>query len=253
MLLTDFSFTDVEMEGGRMRVHEILPSGGSAHRGVVLYSEIFQLTGPIRRLAARVAAMGHVVLVPEIFHEFEPAGTVLGYDTVGTDRGNWCKVNKALSSYDRDTQVCLSLLERHPRVLEGKFGAIGFCIGGHLAFRAGFDKRVGGAVCFYPTDIHKLAEHPRGLGLGMCDDSLERVRSGEMGAEMMMVWGRQDPHIPFEGRSQIRGAMEGGGVSYEWIEVNGAHAFMRDEGHRHDATLESWLLNGVRDFFGRTI
>jgi carboxymethylenebutenolidase len=87
----------------------------------------------------------------------------------------------------------------------------------------------------------------------MKDDSLERVQSGHMGADVMMVWGRQDPHIPFAGRSQIRAVMEGAGVGYEWIEVNGAHAFMRDEGHRHDASLEGWLLSGVRNFLGRTL
>jgi carboxymethylenebutenolidase len=197
--------------------------------------------------------MGYVVIVPEIFHEFEAPGTVLGYDVAGTDRGNWCKINKRLESYDLDTRACIRLLNAHPRVEPGKFGAIGFCIGGHLAFRAGFEAEVAAAACFYPTDIHKLEEHPRGLGLGMADDSLERVRRGQMRAALAMVWGRQDPHIPFAGRTQIREVMEGASVDYAWLEVNGAHAFMRDEGHRHDAVLEGWFLESVRDFFGRVL
>ena len=32
--------------------------------------------------------------------------------------------------------------------------AAGFCIGGHLAFRAAFDPRVAATVCFYPTGLH---------------------------------------------------------------------------------------------------
>ena len=253
MLLTEFAATDLEVEGGLMRVHEVSPQGSGRYRGVILYSEIFQLTGPIRRLAARVASMGYVVVVPEIFHEFEAPGTVLGYDAKGTDRGNWCKVNKRLEAYDADTRACVQFLGAHPRVERGRYGAIGFCIGGHLAFRAGFEPEVGAAACFYPTDIHKLEEHPRGLGLGMADDSLERVRRGEMRAALKMVWGRQDPHIPFAGRTQVRGVLEEAGVDYGWLEVNGAHAFMRDEGLRHDAALEGWFLEGVRDFFGETL
>ena len=32
----------------------------------------------------------------------------------------------------------------------------------------------------------------------MNDDSLERAR--DIRGELMMIWGRQDPHIPLEGR-----------------------------------------------------
>lgn len=253
MVLTEFTYTDVGVGNGVMRIHEVSPQGSGRYRGVILYSEIFQLTGPIRRLAARVASMGYVVIVPEIFHEFESPGTVLGYDAQGTDRGNWCKINKLLESYDVDTRVCVDYLDAHPRVECGRYGAVGFCIGGHLAFRAGFEPRVAAAVCFYPTDLHKREDHPRGLGLGMADDSLERVQRGEMRAALKMVWGRQDPHIPFAGRTQIRGVLEDAGVDYTWFELNGAHAFMRDEGLRHDAALEGWFLEGVRDFFARTL
>jgi len=49
------------------------------------------------------------------------------------------------------------------------------------------------ATCFYATDIHK-----RGLGKGMCDNSLDRIK--ELKGEMLMIWGRQDPHVPREGR-----------------------------------------------------
>jgi hypothetical protein len=33
----------------------------------------------------------------------------------------------------------------------------GFCIGGHLAFRAAFDPRIAATVCFYPTGLHNGA------------------------------------------------------------------------------------------------
>ncbi len=56
--------------------------------GLLLFSEIFQVTGPIRRAAAMLASHGFVVAVPEIYHELEPAGTVLAYDEAGAERGN---------------------------------------------------------------------------------------------------------------------------------------------------------------------
>ena len=41
--------------------------------GLLLFTEIFQVTGPIRRAAAMLASHGFVVAVPEIYHELEPA------------------------------------------------------------------------------------------------------------------------------------------------------------------------------------
>jgi carboxymethylenebutenolidase len=92
-------------------------------------------------------------------------------------------------------------------------------------------------VSFYATDIHKLADHPRGLGTGMADDSLERARKGDIRGELLMIWGRQDPHVPFAARTQVREALETSGTNYQWLEFNGAHAFMRDEGPRYNPAL----------------
>jgi dienelactone hydrolase len=87
-----------------------------------------------------------------------------------------------------------------------------------------------GAVCFYATDIHK-----GGLGLGMKDDSI--ARAGEIKGELLMVWGRQDPHIPTEGRMKVLARLNEVGTRLNWHEVNGAHAFLRDEGVRYDPEL----------------
>ena len=76
----------------------------------------------------------------------------------------------------------------------------------------------------------------------MNDNSLDRIP--EIKAEMLMIWGRQDPHIPAEGRRMIYDAMTAAGVSFSWHEFNGEHAFMRDEGHRYDPEL-AMLLNSM--------
>ncbi|MEI7566450.1 MAG: dienelactone hydrolase family protein, partial [Opitutaceae bacterium] len=64
-----------------MRTVVFRPTAPGRYPGILLYSEIFQITGPIRRTAALLAGHGFIVAVPEIYHEFEPAGTVLAYDT----------------------------------------------------------------------------------------------------------------------------------------------------------------------------
>jgi len=92
------SFTDLATSHGPMRLHSFLPQGGGPFPAGVFYSEIFQVTGPIRRMAAALAGEGYWVVVPEVYHEFEQPGTVLAYDQAGSDRGNELKYTKEICS-----------------------------------------------------------------------------------------------------------------------------------------------------------
>ncbi len=252
MTIIDHEFADLPTPSGPMRTFVFRPAAEGRYPGLVLFSEIFQVTGPIRRTAALLAGNGFVVAVPEIFHEFEPAGAALAYDSAGADRGNWCKINKPLVQYDADARAVLDYLKSHPQCT-GRLGSVGICIGGHLNFRCCFEPDVVAGVSFYATDIHKLDRHPRGLGTGMADDSLERARGGAIKGELLMIWGRQDPHVPFEGRNQIREALETSGTNYQWLEFNGAHAFMRDEGPRYNPALAQQCCGLVIELFKRKL
>lgn len=251
MLLVEDPAVDLATPTGPMRTYLYRPvpaQGTSAARerwpGVVLYSEIYQRTLPIHRVAQILAGHGFLVAVPEIFHELEPAGTVLAYDKPGTDRGNACKIGKPVSAYDADTRAVLSYLASSPHC-SGKLGAMGICIGGHLAFRAALQHDVLATACFYATDLHKGS-----LGAGG-DDSL--ARAGDIRGELLMVWGRQDPHIPDEGRALIQRRLVEAGVVFTWHEHNAQHAFLRDEGHRYDPALALASYRQVVDLFARTL
>src|SRR5438445_97530 len=71
---------DLATPGGPMRTYVYRPVAPGRYPGLLLFSEIFQRTGPIKRVAALLAGHGFVVAVPEIFHELEPPGTELAYD-----------------------------------------------------------------------------------------------------------------------------------------------------------------------------
>ncbi len=230
MILRSDETIDREVPGGgTMRMHLFRPALDGRFPGVLLFSEIFQATAPIRRLAAMIAGHGYVVAVPEVYHEYEPAGTALAYDTAGTERGNLLKITKPVAAFDADADVALGTLADHP-ACNGRLATFGVCLGGHLACRAALDPRVAAAACFYPTDIHSGT-----LGAGRSDDTLARL--SELRAELLFVWGRQDPHVPLAGRAAIRARLEEVGASYEWHEFNAQHAFLRDEGPRYDPAL----------------
>lgn len=246
MILRSDETDDIAVPGGGvMRLHLFRPAIAGRFPGIVLFSEIYQVTAPIRRLAAFLAGHGYVVAVPEVYHEYEPPGTVLGYDQPGTDRGNALKFTKSLAGFDADAAAALAALGRHP-ACTGRLGTFGVCLGGHLAFRAALHPAVSAAACFYPTDIHSGT-----LGAGRADDSLARM--AELKAEALFVFGRQDPHVPFDGRQAIRARLEAVGARYEWHEVNAAHAFLRDEGPRYDPVLFVQAMGWATALFGRVL
>jgi len=72
--------------------------------GLVLYSEIFQLTAPVRRLAVQLAGFGYLVFAPEVYHAYEAPGTVLGYDDAGKTRGNALKEVLPPTAFDADAR-----------------------------------------------------------------------------------------------------------------------------------------------------
>ena len=235
----------VPPDGGIMRIHLFRPAIEGRFPGVLFFSEIYQVTDPIRRLAAIIAGHGYVVGVPEVYHEYEPTGTVLHYDQPGTDRGNTLKTTKPVAAFDADAKSALAVLRKHP-ACTGRLATMGVCLGGHLAYRAALDPSVRAAACFYATDIHSGT-----LGAGRTDDSLARMDA--LKAETMFVWGRQDPHVPLAGRQAIRDRLETVGARYEWHEVNAAHAFLRDEGPRYDPALFLQAIGWAIALFHRTL
>lgn len=248
MIVTD-SVADIPTPTGPMRTYFYTPHEPgrppTARAGLVLYSEIFQQTPPVRRLALQFASLGYLVAVPEVYHAHEPAGCVLGYDDAGKNRGNALKQIIPMAGFDADARAVVDALLAH-RACNGSVGAVGICLGGHLAFRAALLPEVRATACFYPTDLHTGT-----LGKGGGADSLARAR--EISGELLMVFGRQDPHVPSAGRRAIYDALESAGTWFTWHEFNAAHAFLRDEGERYDPSTARLAIGLAADLFRRAL
>lgn len=238
-------FVDLPTSTGPMRVHLFIPQGEKRRPGVIFYSEIFQVTGPIRRMAAALSGQGFLVAVPEVYHEYESLGSVLAYDQAGSDRGNELKYAKPIAAYDEDADVVAKFLRSHESCT-GRIGSYGVCLGGHLAVRSGFNPFVEAVAAFYPTDIHTGT-----LGEGKNDDTLQLFEG--LKTAFLFVFGRQDPHVPLEGRLKIAERLNATGVDFEWHEFDAAHAFLRDEGPRYDPALAHVSMNLLLRFFSEKL
>ncbi len=244
-MITQQHTTILATPSGDMQVQIYRPRVSGQFPCIIFYSEIFQITAPIARSANLLAGLGFVVLVPEVFHELNPLGTVLGYDDAGKEKGNNDKWTKPLEGHDTDTQALIDYAQAQT-YCNGNVGAMGVCIGGHLAFRAALNPQIKGAFCLYPTDIHSNT-----LPCNEGNDSFNRAR--DITCEMVLVFGKQDPHVPLEGRQKLMKHFQAIDVNYQWFEVNAQHAFMRDEGERYDPELALDMYHRARQFFQRCL
>ncbi|RYZ31309.1 MAG: hypothetical protein EOP01_03660, partial [Propionibacteriaceae bacterium] len=136
---------------GEIQAVVIEPVGAPSRCGVLYYTDIFQLTESTLRTARRLSAEGFVVCLPEIYPRDFP-GAALAFDDAGKADGLAGAAATTTAQFDADRDAVLAYLTARPDL--DTVAAVGFCLGGHLAFRAAFDPRVSATVCFYPTGLH---------------------------------------------------------------------------------------------------
>jgi carboxymethylenebutenolidase len=245
MLLTE-THQDVPTSHGPMRVRIFKPTINVAVPGIAVFTEIYQITGPVERFCRQICSQGYIVACPESYHEFLDLGTVIPYDVPGTDLGNRLKITKTLASYDEDATLVLDVLESLPEC-NGMLGSTGMCLGGHLAYRSAFDPRIHACICYFPTDIHSET-----LGNAK-SNSLERTK--EIRGELFMIFGKQDNHVPLEGRNKIKQQLDEHSITYSWLELQAQHAFIRDEYSkgRYDAALSELCFGFLKELFFRKL
>ncbi len=146
-------------EGETFNGYLALPPAGKGP-GILLIQEIFGVNHHIRAVAEQYAMDGYVVLAPDIFWRQEP-GVELGYD--GEDMQKAFRLVNAI-----DFQVAITDLTSATKALrkrpecKGEIAAIGYCMGGILAYLAALEAGVDRAACFYPGGIARhlgKAEH----------------------------------------------------------------------------------------------
>jgi carboxymethylenebutenolidase len=224
---------------GEIEAIVIEPVGSRPTRAVLYYSDIFQLTESTLRTARRLASAGFLVCLPEIYPREFP-GQALEFDDAGKQAGLAGAAHTTTAQFDADRAAVLDHLEQRDDV--ESIDVVGFCLGGHLAFRAAVDPRVTSTVCFYPTGLHNGS-----LG---SDEADSLARAADVGGRLMVIFGSADPHVPADARLHVISALYAAGLEHVELHVysGGEHAFMRDVGPRHDPVLTDLALNDAISF-----
>lgn len=182
-----------------------LPPTGTGP-GIILIQEIWGVNEHIRTVADQFALSGYVVLAPDIFWRITPR-VDLPYNEEGNAKAfeYYGKVDTAQAA--SDLADAAAALRKHPAVT-GKVAAVGYCLGGQLAYRTGALGAVDAIVSYYGGGI---AQH-----LDVADKVTQPI---------MFHHGNDDSHIPPEQVASIKSAFASKSNSTFFDYPEAGHAF----------------------------
>ena len=150
---------DVTIKGPDGNFGGYLAAPASARgAGIVVIQEIFGVNEVVRAICDGHAAQGRFALAPDLFWRLEPSVQI-------TDKTNaeWKKAIALMNRFDpdkgvADVQTSIAYLRALPGC-SGKVGAVGYCLGGYLAYLTATRTDSNATVGYYGLNIqNKLGE-----------------------------------------------------------------------------------------------
>jgi carboxymethylenebutenolidase len=224
-------------DGGTFKGYLAVPDSGRGP-GLLIEQEVFGINASLRAVADLYAEEGYVCLVPDLFWRMEP-GVDLGY--------NEADFAKALDFYGRfdvdqgvvDIGDALKALRARPECT-GKVAAMGFCLGGKLAYLTATRHDVDAAVSFY------------GVGI---EESLDE--SSNISCPVLMHFAGADSYVPPEAVDAVKAHFAGNNDIKIHVYPAVDHAFYnlarKEVYHRPSAMMaHSRTISLLHDVMGPT-
>ena len=214
-------------DGGEFDGYLSMPASGYGP-GIVVLQEIFGVNQNMRGVADWYAAHGFVALCPDLFWRME-RGVAL------TER-DWEKAIDFYKQLDEakaveDAAAALEFLRKHASS-SGRAGAVGFCLGGNLAYLLSVRFKPDCAVGYYGVGIEKSLDEAKNLS-----------------APLMLHIGGRDEHCPPEAQAQIHAALDANPLATIYDYPEAGHAFGRSTGAHYNAAAAELANLRTLEFF----
>jgi len=218
-------------EDGEFSAYLASPASGKGP-GVVVIQEIFGVNAVMRGIADTLAARGYFALCPDLFWRIEPGVQI----TDKTD-AEWKRAFALMGKFNADTgvkdiQSTITHLRRMPNCT-GKVGAVGYCLGGLLAYLTACRTDSDASVGYYGVNIHQMLGEAKNIKKPL----------------MLHIAGK-DQFVPPAAQKQVMDALKDNPLVtiYHYPEMD--HAFAREGGAHYDHACAE-LANGRTATFFR--
>jgi carboxymethylenebutenolidase len=206
-------------DGQQFDAYLSLPASGFGP-GIVVLQEIFGVNPNMRGVADWYAAHGFVVVCPDLFWRQE-RGVEL--TDKGEDRNRAFQLYQGLDEAKavQDAATAVDFLRKHP-ACSGKVGAVGFCLGGNLAYLLAVRFKPDCAVGYYGVGIE------RSLG-----------EATSLSTPLLLHIAAADNFCPPEAQAAIHSTLDSNSLVTIHDYPGRGHAFGRPGGeHYHQADAE---------------
>ena len=204
-----------------------------ARPGVVVIQEIFGVNHVVRGVADWLAGLGYYALAPDLFWRLEP-----GVELTDHTDAEWSRALDLMNSFDPDAGVedIQSAID-HLRVTSGvsdKVGAVGYCLGGLLAFLTATRTDADAAVGYYGVNIHERL------------DEAESIRK-----PLMLHIAGEDSFVPKNAQSRILAGLKGNPMVTTHVYPGVDHAFARPGGKNYNQAAADLANSRTAEFFAK--
>jgi carboxymethylenebutenolidase len=184
------SWTTITGHAGSFDAYLALPPAGRGP-GLLLLQEIFGINQHIRTVAEQYALDGFVVLAPDVFWQ-QQHRLDIGYTPEDIQRGRAMAMAADRPALRRDLADAAQALRARPEVQGRGIGALGYCMGGRLAYVAAATAGIDAAVAYYGGGIQDML------------DLAPRIA-----CPIQFHYGALDANIPLSAVDKVRAAMQG--------------------------------------------
>ncbi|HWA41654.1 MAG TPA: dienelactone hydrolase family protein [Hypericibacter adhaerens] len=216
---------------GKMSAYLATPSG-QPKAGIVVIQEIFGINPGIRAMADAWAKQGYLAAAPDLFWRLKP-GVELDADVPaqfqqGIDYMQKLDQNKSID----DIKATIAALRAKGCK---KVGAVGYCLGGRLAFLTAARSDSDATVSYY------------GVGL----DGLLGEKGG-VKKPLLMHIAKQDKFVPPEAQAKVHGALNNNPLVTIY-DYDADHAFARHSGSARVPKLAEQADGRTAAFFAKNL
>ena len=151
-MTTESRLSIASADGRSFNAHVATPTSKPPFPVILLVQEIFGINENMRWTARRCAAAGFLVVAPDLFWRQAP-----GIELDPSDNQQRARAMELTNAFNTEDGLsdCLRTVDqaRHLAACNGRVGALGYCLGGRLAFLLTIRDQVDAGVCFYPVAI----------------------------------------------------------------------------------------------------
>jgi len=220
----------ITVDGGSFTAYVARPAAQIAP-AIIVIQEIFGVNAVMRAICDDLAAQGYLAVCPDLFWRIEP-----GVDITDQSQAEWDKAFALFKAFDveagvADIAATIDLI-RADKSCDGKVGAVGFCLGGLLAYLTAVRTDSDASVGYYGVGIEKYTAEA---------DKLVRP--------LLLHIAEKDQFTPAPVQAQIIAALK----NHPQVEIHTYpgrdHAFARRGGAHYDSADAGLANSRTIEFF----